>query len=335
CLIIGAGMAGLLAAHTLTTAGWQVTVLDKGRGVGGRMANRRLNEAGTARADHGAQFFTVRSDRFRHWVDDWLAAGVAAEWTRGFGTHDGHPRYRGVPGMTAIAKQLAQALAELGASVQTGVRVTAVQMSQTPRPHWQAITADQQTIIADALLLTPPVEQTLALLTAGQVPLPPDAQQALAQVQYDPCFAVLAELDSPSQIPAPGGVQVQGELISWIADNQQKGVSAVPTVTIHASPAFTRAHYEDDFTAVADQLLRAAEEAGWLRVAQVKTVQVQRWRYAQPRDLYPERCLVLGAEQGLPLVAFAGDAFAEARVEGAALSGLAAAAALLKAQKGA
>ena len=78
CLIIGAGMAGLLAGTFLQENGIDVTVLDKGRGVGGRMATRRLGEG---RADHGAQFFTVRSEVFASWVDDWLTAGVVLEWT--------------------------------------------------------------------------------------------------------------------------------------------------------------------------------------------------------------------------------------------------------------
>ena len=52
--------------------------------------------------------------------------------------------------------------------------------------------------------------------------------------------------------------------------------------------------------------------------------QVHGWRYSQPVDTYSEACLMV--EDSL---VFAGDAFAGPRVEGAALSGLAAADALL------
>ncbi len=113
CIVVGAGISGLLAARELQAEGWRVTVLDKGRGVGGRMATRRLGEGNF---DHGAQFFTVRGERFAGLVEDWLAAGVAEEWTRGFadaeGEHneDGHPRYRGSEGMTSIPKHLARGL---------------------------------------------------------------------------------------------------------------------------------------------------------------------------------------------------------------------------------
>ena len=55
-------MAGLTAARCLLRAGCDVAVLDDGRSPGGRLATREL--AGGARADSGAQFFTIRSELF-------------------------------------------------------------------------------------------------------------------------------------------------------------------------------------------------------------------------------------------------------------------------------
>ena len=60
-VVIGAGIAGLIAAGELKRAGLHVLVLDKGRGVGGRIATRRI---GGATFDHGAQFITQRNPRF-------------------------------------------------------------------------------------------------------------------------------------------------------------------------------------------------------------------------------------------------------------------------------
>ena len=79
-VVVGAGLAGLVAARELA-ADHEIVVLDKGRSVGGRLATRRI---GDARLDHGAQFFTVRSEAFRSQVDEWLSRDVARVWCHGF-----------------------------------------------------------------------------------------------------------------------------------------------------------------------------------------------------------------------------------------------------------
>ena len=315
-LIVGAGIAGLLAATHLKENGFEVTVVDKGRGVGGRMASRRLNPG---RADHGAQFFTVRSPIFQDYVNKWLDQKIVVEWTRGFGSGDGHPRYRGAPAMTAVAKHLAQSL-----TVHKATRLTKISWADN---HWVAQTAEGQSFSAAALLLTAPIPQSLTLLSAGGVYLPEQAMRALKRIKYDPCFAVMARLTQPSTIPAPGAVQVRSEPIAWIADNQQKGISDKPTVTIHAGPHFTRQHLDEDRSKVGRLLLEEAAAQNWLDLSAVDTVQVHRWLYAQPAVLHPERTLFVNSPGPL---AFAGDAFLESRVEGAALSGLAAAEKLLQ-----
>jgi renalase len=119
-------------------------------------------------------------------------------------------------------------------------------------------------------------------------------------------------------------VQLRGEPLAFIADNHRKGISPnVFTVTLHAGPEFTREHWDAPHAEVAQKLLHAASE--WLR-APVKQWQVHRWRYSLPVQTHPEACLF--TDQPAPLV-FAGDAFGQPRVEGAFLSGRAAAQALL------
>ena len=60
--IIGAGMAGISAANALKARGCAVTLFEKSRGFGGRCATKRW-EGHTV--DHGAQYFTIRDERFR------------------------------------------------------------------------------------------------------------------------------------------------------------------------------------------------------------------------------------------------------------------------------
>src|SRR5688572_2550313 len=102
-------MAGLTAARTLVERGHTITVYEAAGRVGGRLATEVL--AGGARADSGAQFFTVRTPRFGSLVDDLVADGVVRVWCRGFGPEpDGYPRFVGVGGMAALAERLAAGL---------------------------------------------------------------------------------------------------------------------------------------------------------------------------------------------------------------------------------
>jgi predicted NAD/FAD-dependent oxidoreductase len=287
------------------------------------MATRRVEDAVF---DHGAQFFTVRSPEFRKMVAEWREADVAVEWCRGFSINgevtpsDNHPRYRGKAGMTDIAKFLG------GRDVDLGQRVLSVGLQGS---GWRAITESGEVFEADSLVLTAPVPQSLALLDAGNYALPPDIRHELEIIAYDPCIAVLALLESASALPRPGAIQFDSEPVSWMADNHMKGISPRPgAVTIHAGPKFSRSHWEADDMTVANLLLKSVHQ--WLG-SSVESYQVQRWRYSKVVKNHPWPCV--GIESPAPLV-FAGDAFAGAKIEGAALSGLAAARHLLGIQSG-
>jgi len=312
-VVLGAGMAGLTAARRLA-ASCDVIVVDKGRGVGGRLATRRI---GDATFDHGAQFLTTHTAEFADTVAAWTAAGVVVPWFRGrIGPDgatdpDGHVRFRGAPTMNALAKHLAG-----GLDVRTGSPVSAVH--RTPS-GWAVTLADDSVLDADAVVMTAPVPQTLALLAAGGVVASPGERAALDAIAYEPCVALMSVLDGPSGLGAPGAVDPDAGPIDWMADNRVKGVSAMPAVTIHATAEFSRAHWDADDDEVAAALLAAAA-LGADPVPGARSV--QRWRYARPTVVHPDSCLTLGGDA--PLVC-AGDAFGGAKVEGAARSGAAAA----------
>jgi renalase len=317
CVVVGAGISGLLAARELAVAGVRVVVLDKGRGVGGRMATRRV---GNGTFDHGAQFFTVRGERFEGIVAGWLREGVAEEWTRGFTDadgrldEDGHPRYRGSHGMTSIPTHLAR-----GLDVRTGERVAEVNLRDE---GWEATTDSGSPITGAAVVLTAPVPQSLALVRDAAV-LPEEARRRLEEISYSPCLALLAMLDGPTGVPEPGGVQIKGEPLDWIADNRRKGISEAPGITIHAGPEWSRAHFEADEAQVTASLLGfAGDQLGSDLSSRVVETSLTRWRYSWVTQPHPEPRFV--AREDPPLL-FAGDAFGSSKVEGATLSGLAAA----------
>lgn len=323
CLIVGGGLCGLLAARELAEAGVEVTVLEESYSVGGRMATRR---SGGAVFDHGAQFFTVRGERFGALVDGWLRAGAAAEWSRGFpkpgeSAPDGYPRYRGAEGMASIPRHLAT-----GLDVRPGECVTRVEKEGE---RWRIFTQTGGEYSSAALLLTPPAPQSLALAQSGGFRLAQSDQRQLAEIAYDPCLALMARLDGDdSPVPQPGGLQIKSEPLDWISDNRLKSISPSTALTIHAGPAYSRDHYEFPEQEIARELISLAEEA--LKTCFAKRVtetRLQHWRYSWVTHPHPEPCFA--TDSRAPLV-FAGDGFGQPKVEGAALSGLAAADLLLQ-----
>lgn len=308
CVVVGAGIAGLLAATVMARAGARTCVLDKGRGVGGRMATRRRDGA---LFDHGAQFFTVRDERFKPWVEAWTKLGLIVPWYE-FGNSGIH--YRGAPGMTAIAKHLAA-----GLDVRTESTVKQVRYNETDR-RWSIEQMDSKILNSPQLILTAPLPQSLALMKAGEFVLPKRELDELSAIRFHRCIAALAILDRPSGLHEfDGALKLRGEPVQWIGDNYRKGISPdVPAVTIHSTPAFAEDHWDVDDSIRLPKLLDAA--APYLN-ANVLSCHGHRWGFSSPvgrfhRDAYVDRV------RGL---AIAGDGLAGGRVEGAAVSGLTAA----------
>ncbi|ELR97000.1 NAD(P)/FAD-dependent oxidoreductase [Gloeocapsa sp. PCC 73106] len=314
CLIIGGGITGLIAAQTLHSRGISVTILDKGRGIGGRLATRRLShpEYGEGVIDYGAPHFTANGPEFKALVSQWLEQNLIKVWSTGFVSSNGQIEettyYCGREGNRAIAKHLAQNL-----NVHTNTQVTKVVWEAN---YWQAHTATDQIFTGEYLLLTPPVPQSLELLKSLNLALP----QKLTEVAYHPCIAVLTLLEAESHIPPPGGLWLNGNPLTWINCNHQKGISPnAYGVTLHASPEYSHSHWKSDDSSIIDDLINSASP--WLG-SRVITHQIHRWRYSRAHKVYGEPFLAL--TQPGPLI-LAGDGFLGSNLEGAVLSGLAAA----------
>jgi predicted NAD/FAD-dependent oxidoreductase len=331
--IVGAGIAGLVAAEELAAAGHRVVVLDKGRGIGGRMATRRL---GDAVFDHGAQFFTVRGRAFGGIVAAAHEKQAVVPWCSGFAqaesvaapatpADDGHARWRGAGAMTDLPKFLAGRLIDWGATVKTAAQATAIAVEGARVRIEIDGAAPIPFVMARGCVVTAPVPQALALFAAGGLaPAAPngidaEAHRLLATVAYDPCFALMLALDGPGRVPPPGGIQFASGPITWIADNMQKGISPRPALTIHASGAFSRERFDAPPDEVARELRSLA--APWIGEATVVEQSLQRWKFATPTTILD---VPLVAAITAPPIVCCGDAFAGPKVEGAASSGMAA-----------
>lgn len=305
--IIGAGMAGLAMADTLSRVGRSVVVFEKSRGLGGRIATRR--EAGF-QFDHGAQYVTARGTDFAGFLREAERAGAASAWApringEGEGLALRQPRHVGVPGMSGLVAPFA-AVCEIRKSV----RIVALQGGPGA---WQLLDEAGATHGPfKALALAIPQPQAMALLGHWGTAFP-----ELAIVQIAPCWAVMAAvdgaLDSHSDIlSAPDhGIAYAGREAS------KPGRPKAPEAwVIQASPDYSRVHLEADADTVAADLWAGFTHV-WAPDAKAVHLRAHRWRYA-----LVERPLgqpyVWDAELGLGL---AGDWCIAARVEAAFDSG--------------
>jgi len=299
-LIIGAGMAGLACAGELARSGARVTVLDKGRGPGGRMAARRVEIGGeTVSFDHGAQYFTARDPAFRSVVAQWEQAGVAARWLAA-----GDEAWVGVPGMNAPIRTMASAL-----DVRWGVRAERLVRGAE---GWQ-VEAEGALFTADTVLVAVPAEQAAALLADCA----PDLATLAAGVQSAPCWAVMAAFDVPLPF-APDTFRSDTAPVSWAARNSAKpGRAGAEAWVIHASPSRSRELVDVPKDEVAPILLADFFAATGAAPATPVHLDAHRWLYALPQALAGE-----GARFDPALgLGIAGDWLHGPRVERAFLSG--------------
>lgn len=311
-LIVGAGLAGLAAASSLKHRGYDTLVIDKSRKIGGRLASKRI---GRAQFDYGAQFMTAREPLFLSLMDECESRGLLKQW---FSSRQGdkqiHPRWCGISAMTDIAEYLASSL-----QLRPGYQMAAIKRASN---SWSAHICSGEIIKAKAVVLTQPVPQILDLLKDSGITLPVNIARRLTGIKYEKCLAVLATLNDRSKIGPPGGVKFTNGPISWLADNYLKGISQVPAVTIHGAPHFSEDHWHSDRQESGGLLVEAAKS---LIGAGISELHVHGWRYAKPVRVDQDRYLVISL---MPPLILAGDAFGGPRVEGAAMSGWRAAAAL-------
>ncbi len=313
--VIGSGMTGISCASALSKAKLAVTVFDKGRGSGGRLATRRVDGFSF---DHGAQYITARGKLFRDWVFSAQTGRHAANWNpvvEGEITHEPRDWFCGVPGMSAIINNEAASL--------TIIQNTTVARLERRAPGWfvKAREGVDPGGPFDTVVMTVPSPQAVNLTSEfGR------AFEAIRDVVMAPCWAVM--IGYAKRVEVPFDVVRSGDIpIAWAARNSSKTGRDTngDGWVIHASPDWSRNNLEMEPQAAAAALhaeLQAAHPA--FREHEPAYLGGHRWRYALTEKPLGVPCI---HDMDLGLVA-AGDWCLGARVESAFDSGLAAAYAL-------
>jgi len=299
--VIGAGIAGAACAVSLQRAGMQVTVFDKSRGVGGRMATRRATWVDadgaehTTELDHGAQHFTANHPRFRAVLKRAISVGCVATWQPQ--VHTVWPgtevvnSFVGVPHMPALTRHLLA-----GLPMHMGEQV---QRLQRDADGWHLVVHGGETVGPfDHVMLALPPSQA-AVLLAGHHDEWANALTAVPVQASWTLMAVTQDVDWPWDACEPS----RGPL-AWVARNDRKPGRSVPrgcaSWVAHADAAWSAEHLEDDSATVLNLLTEAlanqlpgreknGTKINWLHTS------VHRWRYAQASHTSSDECWWDGA----------------------------------------
>lgn len=312
--IIGAGMAGLVCAQQLKQAGYSVLVVEKSRGLGGRVATRRLYDTW---ADHGACYLKPKGEFFGKFVELLYSSQILKIWADE--PQNSPPRYIAPAGMSAIAKFLAQ-----GLDVLLNQRVIAIH--PTPERNWRlTLESSNEELTAKAVVLAIPAPQALMLLEPlGEDLLGREFLNNLRSVEFAACMSAIAGYPGDSQLLQNWTAQtyVDHPVLGWIGlDSSKRPNPQQPVFVVQSSASFAQIHLENtDLQPVGQEMLQqAADTLGLPWLDTPEWMQVHRWRYAFPNHPWQET--VLSASTSLPLIC-CGDWCGGNLIEGAMLSGL-------------
>lgn len=296
-IVIGAGLSGLNTAKKINELNpGSVVVLEKSRGVGGRMATRRTLEA---RFDHGAQFYRLKSDAqslHAFWLDKqtnrhWFLSEQGDHWCAKFG-------------MTSLAKGLAEQV-EVALEKQ-------VQSVKRSGQQWLLMSDKGEEWLCDNLIISAPLPQAINLLASisNEPFFDQEAYEVLKKISYTKALIGLVTLEEPIAINDLGYCEFESGDFFSIADQQAKGVSEVAALTLTMSASFS----EKEFDAPEDLVLGKIQEA-FLRIypnAKVKGIELKKWRYCMPRSVYENHF-----KEMAPRLFLIGDAFGGSSLLGA------------------
>ena len=309
-IIIGAGMTGLMAGVSLVRSGIPVIIIEKSRGVGGRLATRRF--AGGV-FDHGVNDFTIQDDRLREYIHDWEDRELLTVWfstDSQSGSLKPEHHYRGTPSMTAVPKYLAKTL-----GIERTTRIISLKRTED---HWIALSDTDERFTGSAVLFTPPLPQTIQILKKADILVKTEEMILLREIRYEPAVMLLVHAPDAPPLLETGCISPHSDSIHKVIDNKVKGITDTHGYfTVQCSQEFSTSQIHRSDEEVYKGLSPTIED---VLGAGIATHQIHRWRYSKPLNAPGIPCLEIEEPFNLFI---AGDGLAGSSVEAAMSSGLA------------
>jgi predicted NAD/FAD-dependent oxidoreductase len=274
--IVGAGLAGLGAARTLTAAGHETVIFEKSRGLGGRLAYRRV---GPYLFDHGASSVSPRGRLLEKVMLDELPADGRVKVVRPIHLHDGsritpgdalknsNSRWTWEGGISALAKQLAA-----GLDVRLQTRIEGLESLE---PGWRMGGEE-----FDAVILTAPAPQAADLLASAGLPSP------LSRVAYRMTLAVMFGFSKPFEASWHALLDSEQEHpLTWMTCESLKCPGRAPegssAFVLHLSRRESRDRFEADERVILEHALDWLQALIGKGFDQPEAASLHRWRFAQ------------------------------------------------------
>lgn len=316
--IIGAGISGLAAGRLLARKGHEVTIIEKSKGFGGRMATRYAGKNQETKLDHGLSYFSANSPEFQKFVAELMGQGLVKRWGDNFAFYDGehllekNPNlpteacFAATQGMNSIGKYLSRWVDVKTETLAGGL--TFIGSNRTRKRSWMINLTAGNTFEADAVILALPAPQAYGILntTIDEINALKIVRE-IDEIQYDPCYSLMAGYGDHA-IPGWDGVIGQHSSIRFISNEASKKEQKQEcSLVVQATPAFTRAYYgksdEEITKALLDELGKIA--GNW--AATPEWTQLHYWRYSRAMNVLDRPYMELEFDEA-PL-ALVGDYF--------------------------
>lgn len=301
--IVGAGMTGLCLAQQLQQQNKSVILLEKSRGVGGRLASRRFEGQVF---DTGAQFIRARSEAFRNFLKPHVSNNTLKWWKN---DEQGNPMYFGGSKMTDLPKAFAE-----GQSIQLNTQV-----KKLKRHHKGWDIFDQQNNIwtCGQLILTAPLPQSLKLLSDSKLELEPAALEKMQSISYRITLGLLA-ITEPSFDTQEIWTDYPDhpDLERCVHQSLKNVCQGEHGLMFHFTHEFSSRWIDASEADIQQEMIHTVQSLGF----QLKASQVKKWRYADPLTTFGELAY---SHPNDNMLFIGGDAFGGGSVEGAWRSAMA------------